>query len=70
MIRDLLKKKKRNCLVFEEKENDVETVASDDFLNRYLDYRKQSNRHDSVVICYSNKAASKYNSDIRKSLWR
>lgn len=69
MIRDLLKKKKRNCLVFEEKENDVETVASDDFLNRYLDYRKQSNRHDSVVICYSNKAASKYNSDIRKSLY-
>lgn len=69
MIRDLLKKKKRNCLVFEEKENDVETVAPDEFLKRYLDYRKQSNRHDSVVICYSNKAASKYNSDIRSSLY-
>ena len=69
MIRDLLKKVKRNSLVFEEKENDVETVSSDEFLNRYLDFRKQSNRHDSVVICYSNRAASKYNRDIRKSLY-
>ena len=69
MIRDLLKMEKRNCLVFEEKENDVETVSPDEFLNRYLDYRKQSGKHDSVVICYSNKAASKYNSDIRTSLY-
>ena len=69
MIRDLLKKKKRNCLVFEEKENDVETVSPDEFLKKYLDYRKQSGKHDSVVICYSNKAASKYNSDIRTSLY-
>ena len=69
MIRDLLKKEKRNCLVFEEKENEVETVPSGDFLNKYLDYRKQSSRQDSVVICYSNKAASKYNRDIRTSLY-
>lgn len=69
MIRDLLKKEKRNCLVFEEKENDVETVSSGDFLNKYLDYRKQSSKHDSVVICYSNSAASRYNKDIRASLY-
>lgn len=69
MIRDLLKNKKRNCLVFEEKENDVETVSPDYFLSKYLDYRKQSGKHDSVVICYSNRAASKYNSDIRASLY-
>jgi len=69
MIRDLLKKEKRNCLVFEEKENDVEMISPDDFLNKYLEHRKESGRHDSVVICYSNKAASKYNSDIRKSLY-
>ena len=69
MIRDLLKKEKRNCLVFEEKENDVETVPPDKFLDKYLDYRKESGRHDSVVICYSNRAASKYNSDIRRSLY-
>lgn len=69
MIRDLLKKEKRNCLVFEEKENDVETVSPDKFLSKYLDYRKQSGKHDSVVICYSNRAASKYNSDIRASLY-
>ena len=69
MIRDLLKKEKRNCLVFEEKESDVETVSPDNFLSKYLDYRKQSGKHDSVVICYSNRAASKYNSDIRASLY-
>lgn len=69
MIRDLLKKEKRNCLVFEEKENDVETISPDKFLSKYLDYRKQSGKHDSVVICYSNRAASKYNSDIRASLY-
>lgn len=69
MIRDLLKKEKRNSLVFEEKENDVETVAPDEFLNKYLDYRKQSGRHDSVVICFSNRAASQYNRDIRISLY-
>ncbi len=69
MIRDLLKKEKRNCLVFEEKENDVETVPSGDFLNKYLEYRKQSSRQDSVVICYSNRAASRYNRDIRTSLY-
>ena len=69
MIRDLLKKEKRNCLVLEEKENDVETISSGDFLKKYLDYRKQSDRPDSVVICYSNRAASRYNRDIRTSLY-
>lgn len=69
MIRDLLKKNKRNCLLFEEKENDVETISPEEFLNKYLDYRNQSGRHDCVVICFSNEAASRYNRDIRASLY-
>ena len=69
MIRDLLKKEKRNNLVFEEKDGDVETVPSGEFLEKYLDYRKQSGKHDSVLICYSNSSASRYNSDIRTSLY-
>lgn len=69
MIRDILEKEKRNYLVFEEKENDVETVPSGDFLNKYLEYRQQSRTHDSVVICYSNRAASRYNRDIRAFLY-
>ena len=69
MIRDLLKKEKRNCLVFEEKENDVETISSDKFLDKYFEYRQQSLKHDSVVICYSNRAASRYNQDIRNFLY-
>ena len=69
MIRDLLKQKKRNRLVFEEKKDDVESVPSSEFLKKYLDYRKQSKKHDSVVVCYSNKAANTYNRDIRTSIF-
>lgn len=69
MIRDLLKKEKRNQLVFEEQKDDVETVPSEQFLDKYLNYRKESGRHDSVIICYSNKSANRYNRDIRKALY-
>ena len=69
MIRDLLKKDKRNQLVFEEQKDDVETVPSEQFLDKYLNYRKESGKHDSVIICYSNKSANSYNRDIRKSLY-
>ena len=69
LIRDILEKEKRNFLVFEEKENDVECIPSKDFLNKYLEYRQKSGVHDSVVICYSNKAASNYNKDIRSFLY-
>lgn len=69
MIRDLLKKDKRNQLVFEEQKDDVETVPSEQFLDKFLNYRKESGRHDSVIICYSNKSANRYNRDIRKSLY-
>ena len=68
-IRDLLKKNKRNQLVFEEQKDDVETVPSEQFLNKYLKYRKESGRHDSVIICFSNKSANRYNIDIRKALY-
>ena len=69
MIRDLLKKDKRNQLIFEEQKDDVETVPSEQFLDKYLNYRKESGKHDSVIICYSNKSANRYNRDIRKSLY-
>lgn len=69
MIRDLLQKDKRNQLVFEEQKDDVEMVPSEQFLDKYLKYRKESGRHDSVIICYSNKSANRYNRDIRKSLY-
>lgn len=69
MIRDLLEKEKRNCLIFEEKVNDVEAIPTENFLNKYLEYRKKSVNHDSIVICYSNRLANKYNNDIRCSLY-
>ena len=69
MIRDLLKKDKRNQLVFEEQKDDVETVPSGLFLDKYINYRKTSGMHDSVIICYSNQSASRYNRDIRKMLY-
>ena len=69
MIRDLLKKDKRNSLVFEEKKDDVETISANCFLEKYLDYRKKSDKNDSVVICFSNKSASRYNRVIRTDLY-
>lgn len=69
MIRDLLKKDKRNSLVFEEKKDDVETISANCFLEKYLDYRKKSDKNDSVVICFSNKTASRYNRAIRTDLY-
>ena len=70
MIRDLLKKKdKRNHLVFEEKVGDVETLKPEELLEKYLAYRRESGEHDSVLICYTNRAASGYNRDIRMSLY-
>ena len=69
MIRDILEKQHRNYLVFEEKADDVESVPSDKFLDKYLEYRQKSGVHDSVVICYSNSAASRYNKDIRAFLY-
>ena len=69
MIRDLLKKEKCNNLVFEEKAGDVETVPSEDFLEKYISYRRESGKNDSVVICYSNKSASRYNREIRTALY-
>lgn len=69
MIRDQLKSDKRNHLVFEEKVGDVESIPSDEFLGRYLDYRKASGTHDSVIICYSNRSASRYNKEIRMALY-
>lgn len=69
MIRDLLKKEKRNNLVFDEKENDVETISSEQFMDKYLDYRRKSGKHDCVIICYSNKSVNRYNKEIRKALY-
>ena len=69
MIRDLLKKDKRNHFVFEEQKDDVETISPEQFLDKYLNYRKNSGKHDSVIICYSNKSANRYNRDIRKALY-
>lgn len=69
MIRDLLKKDKRNQLIFEEQKDDVEMIPPEQFLDKFLNYRKTTGRHDSVIICYSNKSASRYNRDIRKALY-
>lgn len=55
--------------MFEEQKDDVEMVPSEQFLDKYLKYRKESGRHDSVIICFSNKSANRYNKDIRKALY-
>lgn len=69
MIRNILEKEKRNYLIFEKKENEVESIPPGNFLNRYLEHRQKSGMHDSVIICYSISSASRYNRDIRSFLY-
>lgn len=69
MIRDLLQKSRRNNLVFDEQAGDVETVAPEQFLDRYISCRKEQSVPDSVLICYSNKSATGYNRDVRAALY-
>ena len=68
-IRNLLKKEKRNRLVFEEKRGDMVSLPSGELLKKYIETRKQTKKDDSVIICFSNRSASKYNKDIRKELY-
>ena len=68
-IRNLLESDKRNRLVFDEKQGDVESLPPTELLSRYILERKESGRNDCVIICYSNKAASEYNEFIRKQLY-
>ncbi|MBQ2856418.1 MAG: AAA family ATPase [Bacteroidaceae bacterium] len=68
-IRNLLESDKRNSLVFDEKQGDVESLPPTELLSRYILERKESDRNDCVIICYSNKAASEYNKFIRQQLY-
>lgn len=68
-IRNLLDNDKRNKLVFEEKPNEVEVLEKGKLLEHYLNDRKESNRNNSVVICFTNQSAYNYNKEIRESLY-
>lgn len=68
-IRNLLKQEKRNRLIFEEKNGDVESLPSDKILEKYMEIRKHTTQKDCAIICYSNRSASEYNRDIRKELY-
>lgn len=68
-IRNLLDNDKRNKLVFEEKPNEVEILEKGKLLEHYLNDRKESNRNNSVVICFTNQSAYNYNKEIRESLY-
>ena len=68
-IRDLLKRKKRNSLVFEEKKNDMKSLPSDELMKKYLETRMHSQQNDCVVICFSNRSALEYNKEIRSKLY-
>lgn len=68
-IRNLLNVEKRNRLVFEEKDGEVESLPIDEMLGKYLETRKQSDAKDSLLICYSNMTAAKYNANVRESLY-
>lgn len=67
-IRELLKMEKRNRLVFEEKEGEVEALSAEELMGKYLDGRKVGKK-DSVIVCFSNQTAYQYNKEIREGLY-
>lgn len=66
-IRQLLEVEKRNRLVFEEKEGEVKSLPAETLLDKYMEERRNGNKN-SVVICFSNQSAYKYNKEIREEL--
>ena len=69
ILRQLLAQNKRNKLVFKEKQGEVVSLPIGTVLPKYLKERKSSGTNNSVVICFSNKAASHYNLEIREALY-
>lgn len=68
-IRNLLASDKRNRMVFEEKQGDVELLSPHQLLEQYMHERKLSGKNDCVVICFSNQSAAYYNRAIRRQLY-
>lgn len=68
-LRTLLGQPQRTSLDFEEQTGDVERIPAEQLLPRYLEARKTDDAPDSVVICFTNAMASRYNREIRRSLY-
>ena len=68
-IRDLLKQEKRNRMVFEERQGEVESLPSGRLIDRYMEARSGAPGNDSVIICYSNRSACEYNKEVRRRLY-
>lgn len=68
-IRNLLESEICNNLVFDEKKDDVVSLPAHELLDKYMFERKNSGMNNCVVICFSNKSATKYNEQIRRELY-
>jgi hypothetical protein len=68
-IRDLLGKERRNRLVIEEKAGDVESIKAGTLLDRYMEGQQEVGADNCIAICFANSTASKYNKEIRKSIY-
>lgn len=69
-IRGLLATEKRNQLVFDESQGEVEQLPdSTALLDAYMEHREKSGKNDAVLICYSNRDANGYNQQIRQRLY-
>lgn len=61
---------KRNTLVFEEKDGEVESLAQDEAIGKYTQTDKNAgDGKNSVIIAYSNHKVNDYNSEIRENLY-
>lgn len=65
MVRELIRRKERNHLVFEKKESEVMDIGAMEVAEKYCEDSEQL----SAIVCFSNQQAADYNTAIRTILF-
>ena len=64
-VRDLLEQDKRNSLVFDVKESEVEPISAEDVIGKYIESQPSPEIGNNIIICYSNAMVKGYNDSVR-----
>lgn len=65
ILRELIRKKERNRLVFKKKEHEVMDIGAMEVAKKYCEDPEQS----SAIVCFSNQQAADYNTAIRNIIF-
>lgn len=65
-LRDLIQSGERTELILDRKEGEVEDIDIAEIATKYVDHSPAPSLYGPVIICYANRTASAYNSQIRQ----